>query len=144
MYNNRDNLVVGNDYYDVTTGDYVLTLIYNDNDDERIVVEGVPSEVKSPYGEYFNQIYAYNKETLEILDEGDLCDAAYENILVSKERLDVINTTKGVLMNILEESGIKEPFVYENGEISVGKEQVLSAHINSGYEHGWIQSSICW
>ncbi len=144
MYNNRDNLVVGKDYYDLNTGEYVLTMIFNEYESERISVDGIPSEVKSPYGAYYNDTYAYNKETLKLFDESDLCDVAYNTVLVTKERLDSINTAKQVLMNLWEESGIKEPFVYENGVFSVGKEQVLSAHINAGYEHGWISSSICW
>ena len=144
MYNNRDNLQVGNDYYNLSTGEYVFTMIFNDDEDDRIVVDGIPSQVKSSYGEYMNDVYAYNKETLKLFDESDLCDEAYENVLVSKERWESINTAKQVLMNIWEESGIKEPFVYEGGVFSVGKEEVLSAHINAGYAHGWIQSSICW
>lgn len=144
MYKNRDNLQVGKDYYDLNTGKYVFTMIYNDDDDERIIVDGIPSEVKSSYGNYYNDTYAYNKETSKIFDESDLCDVVYQTVLVTKERLDSINTTKQVLMNLWEESGIKEPFVVEDGKFYVGKEQVLSAHINAGYEHGWISSSICW
>lgn len=144
MYNNRDNLQVGKDYYDLATGEYVFTIIYDGDDDDRISVEGIPAEVKSDYGDYMLETWAYNKETLKVFNENDLCDIAYETVLVDKARMDVINTTKQVLMNLFEESGIQEPFVVENGNFYVGKEQVLSAHINAGYEHGWISSSICW
>lgn len=144
MYNNRDNIEVGKDYYNLNTGKYVFTVIFNDDDDNRITVEGIPSEVKSDYGDYMNDIHAYNKETNQLFDESDFCDEVYNNILVTKDRLDDINTAKQVLMNVWEESGIREPFIYEDGQFYVGKEQVLSAHINAGYEHGWISSSICW
>lgn len=144
MYNNRDNLQVGKDYYDLATGEYVFTIIYDGDDDDRISAEGIPAEVKSNYGDYMLETWAYNKETLQVFNESDLCDVAYETVLVDKERMDSINTTKQVLINLFEESGIQEPFVYEDGKFFVGKEQVLSAHINAGYEHGWISSSICW
>lgn len=144
MYNNRDNIEVGKDYYNLNTGKYVFTVIFNDDDDNRITVEGIPSEVKSDYGDYMKDIHAYNKETNQLFDESDFCDEVYNNILVTKDRLDDINTAKQVLMNVWEESGIREPFIYEDGQFYVGKEQVLSAHINAGYEHGWISSSICW
>lgn len=144
MYNNRDNLQVGKDYYDLATGEYVFTVVFDGDEDDRLIVEGVPSEVKSNYGDYMLETWAYHKDTLKIFDEDDLSDACYNSTLVSKERLDSINATKQVLMNLFEESGIQEPFVVENGNFYVGKEQVLSAHINAGYEHGWISSSICW
>lgn len=144
MYNNTDNLEVGKDFYDLNSGEYVFTVIYDGNDDTRIVVEGVPTQVKSAYSDYMYDIVAYNKDTLQALDEDDVNDICYNNLIVTKEYLDAINTTKQVLINLWEESGIQEPFVYEDGVFSVGKEQVLSAHINSGYEHGWISSSICW
>ncbi len=144
MYNNTDNLEVGEDFYDLSTGEYVFTMIYNNDEDTRIVVEGVPVSVKSPYSEYMYDTFAYNKNTMEYYDEDGVSDFCYNNTIVTKERLDAINTTKQVLMNLWEESGIKEPFVVEDGNFYVGKEQVLSAHINAGYEHGWISSSICW
>lgn len=144
MYNNRDNLQVGKDYYDLNSGEYVFTVVFDGDEDDRLIVEGIRSEVKSSYGDYMLETWAYNKETLEIFDEDDLSDTCYNRLVVSKERLDAINTTKQVLINIWEQSGITEPFIYEDGKFSVGKEQVLSAHINAGYEHGWISSSICW
>ena len=144
MYNTRDNLQVGKDYYDLNSGEYVFTVVFDGDEDDRLIVEGVPSEVKSSYGDYMLETWAYNKETLEIFDEDDLSETCYNRLVVSKERLDAINTAKKVLINIWEQSGITEPFIYEDGKFSVGKEQVLSAHINAGYEHGWISSSICW
>ena len=144
MYNNRDNLQVGKDYYDLNTGEYVFTVVFDGDEDDRLVVEGVPSEVKSDYGDYMLETWAYNKDTLKIFDEDDLSEVCYNNLVVSKDRLDAINTARQVLINLREESGIQEPFVYEDGVFSVGREQVLSAHINAGYEQGWISSSICW
>lgn len=144
MYNNRDNLQVGKDYYNLNTGEYMFTMIFNGDEDERISVEGVAPAVKSSYSGYMYDTFAYNKHNLEIFDEDAIYDFCNNNIVVDKERLDSINTTKQVLINLWEESGIQEPFVYEDGVFSVGKEQVLSAHINAGYEHGWISSSICW
>lgn len=144
MYNNRDNLQVGKDYYDLNTGEYVFTMIFDNDEDERITVEGVPATVKSKYSDHMYDTFAYNKDSMKTYSEDDLYDFCYNNIIVDKERLDSINTTKQVLMNLWEESGIREPFIYEGGKFSVGKEQVLSAHINAGYEHGWISSSICW
>lgn len=145
MYNNTHDLEVGNDYYNLKTGEYVFTLIYNGDDDERITVEGVPASRTESYSgsTWEADIFAYNKNTWKLFDEDDLCDACCD-VLVNKARLDAINTTKQVLMNLWEESGIKEPFIVEDGVFSVGKEAVLSAHINAGYEHGWISSSICW
>ena len=145
MYNNRDNLVVGLDYYNLKTGEYLFTHLYDDCSDERLEVEGIPVETPSKWsGDYTDTTYAYNKETMKTLTEDDLCDICYENLVVDKVRLDEINVTKQVLLNLIEGSGIREPFVVEDGKVSVGREQVLSAHIQAGYEHGWIQSSICW
>lgn len=144
MYNNRDNLQVGKDYYDLNSGEYVFTVVFDGDEDDRLVLEGVPVAVKSDYGDYMLETWAYNKDTLKVFDEDDLSDVCYNNVVVSKDRMDAINTARQVLINLWEESGIQEPFVYEDGVFSVGKEQVLSAHINAGYEHGWIQSSICW
>lgn len=144
MYNNTDNLEVGKDFYDLNTGKYVFTVIYNNDDDERIVVEGIPVEVKSPYSNYMYQTFAYNRDTMEYYDEDGVHDFCYNNTIVSKERLDAILNAKKVLADLCSEAGITEPFVYEDGKLSVGREQVLSAHINAGYEHGWISSSICW
>lgn len=145
MYNNIDNLRVGEDYYDLSSGEYKFTVLFLGDEDDRLHVEGVPLEVK-PYwtDDYMLTTWAYNKETMEPIQEDAIYDYCYNNVMVSKERLDEINTAKQVLMNLWEESGIQEPFVYEDGKFSVGKEQVLSAHINAGYEHGWISSSICW
>lgn len=144
MYNNTDNLEVGKDYHNAKTGKYVFTYIFDGY--ERVELEGfdVPLTVKSSWSDKDHESWGYNKISGVTLDQYDVSDLCSDNVLISKERLDEINQVKEVLMNILEESGIQEPFIYEDGKFSVGKEQVLSAHINTGQEHGWISSSICW
>lgn len=144
MYQNTSNLVVGQDYYNLNDGEYGFTYVYDG--DDRFEVEGIPETFTKKYSttEYELDVAAYVKGTNELLDEDALCDLCYNDLYVSKERLDQITTSKAKIQAIIDGANIKEPFVFEGGKLSVGKEHVLSAHIQAGYDHGWISSSICW
>ncbi len=144
MYQNRDNLVIGNDYYNLKTGEYAFTYIYDGC--ERVDVEGIVESFTKSYGttEYEVDVYAYVKGTSKLIDEDDLCDLCYNDVYVTKQRLDQLADSKAKIQAIIDEAKIKEPFVFEDGKLSVGKEHVLSAHIQAGFDQGWISSSICW
>lgn len=144
MYQNRENLKLGEDHYNLKTGEYAFTYIYDGND--RVEVEGIPETFIETYGktEYEVEVYAYIKGTNKLIDEDDLSDLCYSGVYVTKQRFDQLADSKAKIQAIIDEAKIQEPFVFEGGNLSVGKEHVLSAHIQAGYDHGWISSSICW
>lgn len=147
MYQNNESLKLGEDHYNLETGEYAFTYVYNG--DQRFEVEGfdVPETVTEIYPTgttYINEVWAFVKTTNELIDEDSLYDLCYNDIYVSKERLDQLVAAKDKIQAIIDEAGISEPFVFEGGKLSVGKEHVLSAHIQAGYDKGWISSSICW
>jgi hypothetical protein len=144
MYQNTENLELGKDYYDINTGEYKFTYI-SDGCDE-IEVEGIPKSFVKAYGttSYDVEVQAYVKGTNELLSESEVCDICYEDIMVTKERLEELEEAKIKIQAIIDEANLSEPFIFEGGQLWVGKEHVLSTHINAGYDHGWISSSICW
>ncbi len=144
MYQNRENLELGEDHYNLKTGEYAFTYVYDGSD--RVEVEDIPENYIENYrGEMYEvDVYAYVKGTNKLIDESDLCDLCYNDVYVTKQRLDQLADSKAKIQAIIDEAKIKEPFVFEDGNLSVGKEHVLSAHIQAGYDHGWISSSICW
>lgn len=144
MYQNRNNLKLGQDYYYLDSGKYAFTYIFDG--DDRIEIEGydIPLTVKPSWSNNEYESWAYNKLEGKALDEDDMSEICYSNVLVTKERLDALATSKAKIQAIIDEANIKEPFVFEGGKLSVGKEHVLSAHIQAGYDQGWISSSICW
>lgn len=144
MYQNRDNLVLGQDYYYLNTGKYAFTYVFDGED--RVEIDGfdVPVMVKSRWGDGEYESWAFNKVEGKALDEDDMADICYNDVLVTKQRFDQLADSKAKIQAIIEEANLKEPFVFEDGKLSVGKEHVLSAHIQAGYDQGWISSSICW
>lgn len=144
MYQNTENLQLGEDYYNLKTGEYEFTYISDGCD--RLEIEGIPETFTQIYGttEYEVEVHAYNKVTDKLLNESDICDLCYNDVYVTKQRLDQLADSKAKIQAIIDEAKIQEPFVFEDGTLSVGKEHVLSSHIQAGYDHGWIYSSICW
>lgn len=144
MYANTDSLELGEDHFYIKDGKYAFTYVYDG--DSRIDVDSVPETVTKSYGksEYINEVHAYVKETGELLDEDDVSELCYQEVIVPKSRLEVLDKAKREIQDIIDKCSLTEPFVYEGGELRVGKEHVLSAHIQAGYDQGWISSSICW
>lgn len=145
MYQNTKSLKLGEDHYNLKTGEYEFTYVYDG--DERIEVENVPETIEKSYydGEvYQEEVYAYVKGTAELLDEDDVSDRCYNAIILPKARIESLKKAEEQVKAIISQHDIKEPFIFEGGSLSVGKEHVLSAHIQAGYDQGWISSSICW
>lgn len=145
MYQNTEGLKLGEDHYNLNTGEYEFTYICNG--DTAVLVEGVPDTIEKSYynGEkYTTQVFAYIKGTDKLLDEYDLQDLCYNAIILPKARIESLKKAEEQVKAIISEHDIKEPFIFEGGNLSVGKEHVLSAHIQAGYNQGWISSSICW
>lgn len=137
MYKAKNEL--GIDYFNLKSKKYVYTIVFKGGKTLENFDGKIPEDLLE-----WSDVVGFNKQTQEFLCDDDIADLNYDNVIVSKERLETIGVVTDVLQNIIEESGVNEPFVFEDGVLSVGKENVLSAHINAGYDHGWISSSICW
>lgn len=147
MYNNADHIEVGKKYYKVTTGEYVFTSVYNGVRKSELLESGkYPDKVVVSYGDWTSdhEVFAVNEETGALLDEDDMLDICYNDVVVDAYRIEELKEARAKIEAIITDAEIKEPFVFDGRDLKVGKEHVLSAHINAGYEHGWISSSICW
>lgn len=145
MYQNNESLKLGEDHYNLKTGEYEFTYICNG--DVGVQVEGVPDTFEKSFysGEkYTVEVHAYIKGSDKLLSEDDVNELCYNAIILPKSRLDTIKLAEEQVKAIISQHDIKEPFIFEGGNLSVGREHVLSAHIQAGYDQGWISSSICW